>query len=330
MRHARYFGCGMTISLQQIQSAAVRIRHLVRNTPLISDDILSKHVGMSVRLKLESMQHTGSFKIRGASNAVALLTDAEGARGVATHSSGNHALALTTAAKLRSMSCTVVMPKDAPASKRAAVLAAGATIIPCEPTMASREATLAECVARSGATVIPPFDHADVVCGQGTLGLEIVEAWPDVDVIVAPIGGGGMIGGIAVASKGLKPSVAVLAAEPTAVDDAARSKAFGVRQPPTNRPTLADGLRAGIGALTFPLLQDHVDGVVTVSEERIVHWMRFAFEQLKLVVEPSAAVGIAAIASDEFRSLAEKAKWKRVALVICGGNVDLDRLPWIG
>ncbi|MFM7809678.1 MAG: pyridoxal-phosphate dependent enzyme, partial [Planctomycetota bacterium] len=209
------------------------------------------------------------------------------------------------------------------------VAEAGATIVECEPTMASREATLAETVARTGATVVPPFDHADVVNGQGTLGLEIVAEWPEVDVIVAPIGGGGMVGGVAVAAKGRKPGVRVIAAEPEVADDAARSKRSGVRQAPTNAPTLADGLRAGIGAVTLPLLQEFVDEVISVSEDDIARWMRFAFERLKLVIEPSAAVGVAAIRSPAFKALAGQAGWRNAALVICGGNCDLDRLPWL-
>ena len=302
---------------------------MVRHTPLLDGGELSREAGLTVRLKMESFQRTGSFKLRGASNAVALLDEAMGARGVATHSSGNHALALATAARARGFPCTVVMPHDAPKSKRAAVQSAGATIVPCEPTMAARETALAEVVTRTGATVVPPFDHADVVNGQGTIGLEIVQEWPEVDVIVAPIGGGGMVGGTAVAAKGLKPGVTVLAAEPEAVDDAARSRRSGVRQPPTNAPTLADGLRAGIGAVTLPLLQGFVDDVITVSEADIARWMQFAFERLKLVIEPSAAVGVAAMRSPAFRERARAAGWRNAALVICGGNVDLDRLPWL-
>ena len=317
------------ISLQEIEAAAERTAPLVRRTPLIDGGELSREAGVMVRLKLESMQRTGSFKFRGASNAVALLEASAVAGGVATHSSGNHALALATAARARGFACTVVMPADAPRSKRALVTEAGATIVECEPTMASREATLATVVARTGAVVVPPFDHPDVVNGQGTLGLEIVSEWPEVDVIVAPIGGGGMIGGTAVAAKGRKTAVRVVAAEPAVADDAARSKRSGVRQAATNAPTLADGLRAGIGVITLPLLREFVDEVITVSEDEIAQWMRFAFERLKLVIEPSAAVGVAAIRSPAFKAMARQAGWRHAALVICGGNCDLDRLPWL-
>jgi threonine dehydratase/serine racemase len=317
------------VSLAGIERAAERIRGAVRCTPLIDGGELSREAGVEVRLKLESLQRTGSFKFRGASNAVSRIEPDHGARGVATHSSGNHALALAVAARARAFPCTVVMPHDAPRPKREAVERSGATIVTCEPTMASREAALAEVVARTGATVVPPFDHVDVIEGQGTMALEILDAWPEVDAVMAPIGGGGLIGGISVAAKGRKPGIAVLAAEPAAVDDAARSVASGVRQEPTNAPTLADGLRAGIGRITFPIVRECVDRVLTVSEPEIADWMRFAFERLKLVIEPSAAVGVAAIRSPAFKALAKSAGWRRVALVICGGNVDLSNLPWL-
>ena len=317
------------ISLDDVERAAARLRGVARRTPLIDGGELSREAGVEVRLKLESLQRTGSFKFRGASNAVARLDAVRGADGVATHSSGNHALALAVAARARGFPCTVVMPHDAPAPKRDAVARSGATIVECEPTMDSRESTLAEVTARTGASVVPPFDHADVIAGQGTIGLEILEDWPAADAIMAPIGGGGLISGIAVAAKGRRPGIAVLAAEPAAVDDAARSVASGTRQPPTNAATLADGLRAGIGALTFPIVRERVDRILPVEESEIRDWMRFAFERLKLVIEPSAAVGVAAIRSPAFRELARSAGWRRVALVICGGNVDLARLPWI-
>lgn len=317
------------VSLEGIEQAAMRLRGVVRPTPLIDGGELSREAGLEIRLKLESLQRTGSFKFRGASNAVAKLDASTGLQGVATHSSGNHALALAVAARTRGFPCTVVMPHDAPRTKREAVLAAGASIVGCEPTMTARESTLAEIVARTGAVVVPPFDHPDVIEGQGTIGLEILDAWPEVDAVMAPIGGGGLIGGIATATKGRKPDCAVLAAEPAAVDDAARSVASGVRQAPTDGATLADGLRAGIGAITFPLVRERVDRVLTVTEQDIATWMRFAFERLKLVIEPSAAVGVAAVRSREFREMARASGWRRVALVICGGNVDLSRLPWL-
>jgi len=316
------------VSIADVRSAAERLRGHTHVTPLLDGSDLSRHAGLEVRLKMETLQRTGSFKFRGAANAILQLDPADGSRGVATHSSGNHALALATAARAHGFPCTVVMPHDASQGKRRAVQEAGAVVVPCEPTMASREATLAEVVGRSGATVIPPFDHPHVIAGQGTIGLEILEQWPQVDVIVAPVGGGGLVGGTALAAHSIQPRVAVVAAEPAAADDTARSVRSGVRQPPTNAPTLADGLRAGIGSLTLPLVQAHVQQVLTVSEPDIAHWMRFAFDRLKLVIEPSAAVGVAAVAGPEFRDLATSHGWRRVALVLCGGNVDLDRLPW--
>jgi threonine dehydratase/serine racemase len=316
------------ISLSSIRSAAARLKDAARLTPLLDGGELSRETGCEVRLKMESMQRTGSFKFRGACNAVSRLPESTVSHGVATHSSGNHALALATAARARGFPCTVVMPRDAPGAKRRAVEAVGASIETCDPTMQAREAGLAEVVARTGAVVVPPFDHADVISGQGTIGLEILDQWPEVQAVIVPVGGGGLIGGIATAIKALRPQVAVIGAEPTAVDDAARSKTSGVRQPPTNATTLADGLRAGIGTLTFPILRDRVDHVLTVEESDIAGWMRFTFERLKLVIEPSAAVGVAAATGAAFRSLARDAGWRRIVIVICGGNVDLDRLPW--
>jgi threonine dehydratase/serine racemase len=316
------------ISLSSIRSAAARLKGAARLTPLLDGGELSRETGCEIRLKMESMQRTGSFKFRGASNAVSRLPEATASLGVVTHSSGNHALALATAARARGFPCTVVMPRDAPATKRRAVEEAGATIVTCDWTMQAREAGLAEVVARTGAAVVPPFDHADVISGQGTIGLEILDQWPEVQAVVVPVGGGGLVGGIATAIKALRPQVSVIGAEPGAVDDAARSKTSGVRQPPTNATTLADGLRAGIGTLTFPILREHVDHVLTVEESDIAGWMRFTFERLKLVIEPSAAVGVAAATGAAFRTLARDAGWRRVAIVICGGNVDLDRLPW--
>jgi threonine dehydratase len=316
------------VSIADVRSAAERLRGHVRLTPLLEGLDLARHAGLDVRLKMETLQRTGSFKFRGAANAILQLDPADGSRGVATHSSGNHALALATAARAHGLPCTVVMPHDASQGKRRAVQEAGAVVVPCEPTMASREAVLAELVARNGATVVPPFDHPHVIAGQGTIGLEILDQWPQVDVIVAPVGGGGLVGGTALAVRSTQPGVAVVAAEPAAVDDTARSVRSGVRQPPTNAPTLADGLRAGIGSLTLPLVQTHVQQVLTVSEPDIARWMRFVFDRLKLVIEPSAAVGVAAVAGPEFRDLAKSHGWRRVALVLCGGNVDLDRLPW--
>ena len=317
------------VSLASIQEAARRLEGLIRITPLLDGGELSRETGCEVRLKMESMQRTGSFKFRGATNAVARLPESTSDRGVITHSSGNHALALATAARARGFPCTVVMPTDAPATKRLAVQQAGARIVDCEPTMQSREATLAREVAAGGATVIPPFDHADVVSGQGTIGLEVLQQWPEVQAIVVPVGGGGLVGGIATAVKASRPGVAVIGAEPRVADDALRGKASGVRQPPTNAPTLADGLRAGLGTITFPIVRDLVDHVLPVEEVDIAAWMRFAFERLKLVIEASAAVGVAASASPGFKAMARQAGWRRVAIVICGGNTDLHRLPWL-
>jgi threonine dehydratase/serine racemase len=245
---------------------------------------------------------------------------------VVTHSSGNHAQALALAARIRGIPAHIVMPRNAPAVKREAVEGYGGIVYPCEPTVADREATADRVVAATGGTLIPPYNHPDVIAGQGTIGLEILEERPEVAAIVVPIGGGGMISGVALAAKGVKPTVRIVAAEPANADDAARSKASGSIEPIASSTTIADGLRTSLGSLTFPVVRDLVDEVVTVSEEEIVQAMRLVFERAKLVIEPSAAVGVAVALSRRSAVLARVDG--PVAVVLCGGNVDLDALPW--
>jgi threonine dehydratase/serine racemase len=244
---------------------------------------------------------------------------------VVTHSSGNHAQAVALAARLRGIPAHVVMPANAAAVKRQAVEGYGGRVVLCEPTLAAREATAAAVQAETGATLIPPFNHADVIAGQGTVALELLEQAPDLDAVVAPVGGGGLVAGLCVAGQGLSPALRVFAAEPLGADDAARSKAAGTLLPQTGPRTMADGLLTGLGDLTWPLLRDRVECVVTVREEEIVAAMRLVWERAKLVIEPSAAVAVAAVLSAEFRALEGL---RRVGVVLSGGNVDLDRLPF--
>ncbi|MFM8699226.1 MAG: pyridoxal-phosphate dependent enzyme, partial [Phycisphaerales bacterium] len=260
-----------------------------------------------------------------ATSAVQALGEAEARRGVVTHSSGNHALALATAAGARGIPAHVVMPVDASDVKRRAVIAAGATVHGCGPTAAER-AAMCDAVAReTGATVIPPYDHPHVIAGQGTVGVEIAEQVPEAATVVVPVGGGGLIGGIAVALRALRPGIRIIGAEPSLADDAAESRRTGRIAPQRPPVSIADGLRAPLGALTFPLVRDLVDDIVVVDERAIVDAMRFAFERAALVIEPSAAVGLAALASgkcggDESRP---------TVVVLCGAHVDLSRLPWL-
>jgi threonine dehydratase len=220
------------------------------------------------------------------------------------------------------------MPHNAPAAKRGAVEAFGASVVECEPTLEAREAALAKVVAQSGAAFVSPYNNADVIAGQGTIGLEILEDLPEVDAIVVPVGGGGLISGIAVAAKGRRNQVAIIGAEPAIADDASRSKRSGVMQPSTNALTIADGLRGALGTLTFPVVRELVDRIEVVDEQEIARSMRFAWERLKLTIEASAAVGVAVVRSPAFIALASERKWRSVAVIFCGGNVDLDHLPW--
>ena len=318
-------GAAYAATLADVRAARERIAPFIRRTPLHTSRQLDERAGIEVFLKCEIFQRTGSFKARGATNAVRKLDDAAAARGVVTHSSGNHAQALAWAAASRGIASHVVMPTNAPATKRAAVIAYGGRVVDCEPTLQARESTAAAVVAETGGTLIPPFDHPDVIAGQGTMALELVEDIADLDAVVVPVGGGGMITGITLALRELAPRVRVIGAEPLAADDAARSKAAGERILQTDPRTVADGLRTSLGALTWPVVRDLVSSISTPTEDEIVAAMRFVFERVKLVIEPSAAVGVAVVLGDALR---KDPTLRKVAVILCGGNVDLDRLPW--
>ena len=311
--------------LSAVRAVAARTAEYVHRTPVITCATLDRLAGCRLFFKCENLQKVGAFKFRGACNAVMHLPDAVAARGVVTHSSGNHAQALALAARLRGLTAHIVMPRDASPVKRRAVEDYGGRVVPCAPTLADRETTAAAVVADTGATMIPPYDHPDIIAGQGTVALELLEQVPALDVLVAPVGGGGLISGICVAAKGLAPSIRVVAAEPSGADDAARSKAAGRLLPQLAPNTIADGLRTSLGELTWPIIRDHVDRVITVSDAETVRALRLFWERAKLIIEPSAAVAVAAVLSDTFnRGVAAR----RVGVVLSGGNVDLDSLPW--
>jgi threonine dehydratase/serine racemase len=286
---------------------------------------LDRLAGRSLFFKCEHLQKVGAFKFRGACNAVWRLVPEVAARGVVTHSSGNHAQALALAARMRGIPAHIVMPNNAAAVKRRAVEGYGARVIPCAPTLAARESTAAAVLGETGATLIPPYNHSDVIAGQGTAGLELLEQVTGLDALVAPVGGGGLLAGVCIAAKALDPAIRVLGAEPAGADDAARSKALGVLIPQTEPHTIADGLLTSLGDLTWPVIRDQVDGIITVSEEEIRIAMRLAWERGKLLIEPSAAVALAAVLAPDFRTLAGA---HRVGVILSGGNVDLERLPW--
>jgi threonine dehydratase len=310
-------------TLADIQQAATRIKPYAHRTPVLTCSSVDDLVDAAVFCKCENFQRVGAFKFRGACNTVFSLSEAEAARGVATHSSGNHGAALALAAGLRGIKAWVVMPKTSSAVKKAAVASYGASIVLCEPTQAAREATLAQVIQETGATFVHPYNDPRVIAGQGTAALELLEDVPALDIVMTPVGGGGLLSGTALAVTALSPGTQIIAAEPAGADDAYRSLQSGSIQPSVNPQTIADGLLTSLGDLTFAIIQQYVTQIVTVSEDAIVRAMRYVWERMKIVIEPSAAVPMAALL-DKRLTVASK----RVGVILSGGNVDLDRLPW--
>ncbi|MBI4965011.1 MAG: pyridoxal-phosphate dependent enzyme [Desulfomonile tiedjei] len=310
-------------TINEIRQAAERIRPYAHRTPVLTCASLDRQVGAKVFLKCENLQKVGAFKFRGACNAVFSLTDTEAARGVVTHSSGNHAQALALAARLRGIQAYIVMPHNAPAVKTAAVEAYGGKITFCEPTLEARESMLEKVLAETGATVVHPYNNYQVMAGQGTATLELLQDFPDLEVVVTPVGGGGLLSGTAIAAMELSPGIRVIAAEPEQADDAFRSLAAGRIIPSANPQTIADGLRGSLGDLTFPIIQRRVEQIVTVSEPGIVAAMKFVWERAKIIIEPSAAVAVGALWERKIDLTG-----LRVGVILSGGNVDLDKLPW--
>jgi len=316
---------GLEVQLAAIRAARARIAPHVHVTPVLTSSRLDAQLGARLFFKCENFQKAGAFKARGAFNAVLSLSDEEAAKGVVTHSSGNHAAALSLAARTRGIPAYIVMPTSTVRAKQEAVAAYGGQVTLCAPTLAAREAAAAEIVARTGARMVHPYDDEAVIAGQGTVALELVEQVPDLDVIICPVGGGGLMSGTALAVKGLNLQALVIGAEPAGADDAWRSLDAGKLIPQTDPRTIADGLRASLSPRTFGVMMDHVGGVLTAPEEAIIEATRLIWRILKIVVEPSAAVPLAAL-------LAHRADlpFQRFGLILTGGNVDLDRLPWMG
>jgi len=311
-------------TLADIRQAADRIRPFAHRTPVLTCASIDRETGTRVFFKCENLQKVGAFKFRGAANAVLSLTGDEIARGVATHSSGNHAQALALAARLRGAAATIVMPRTSPAVKKAAVAGYGARIVFCEPTLAAREAALAEVVAATGAHVVHPYDDDRVIAGQGTAALELLADVPDLDVVMTPVGGGGLLSGTSIAVAALAPRVRVIGAEPEMADDAFRSLQTGSIQPSVNPRTVADGLLTSLSPRTFAIIRQNVERIVTVGEAAIITAMKFVWERAKIVIEPSAAVPVGALWERKV-DLAGL----RVGIILSGGNVDLDKLPWL-
>ncbi len=316
------------LSIKDIREAHARIRSRINRTPVMSSETLNAQTatgtrGASLFFKCENFQKIGAFKARGATNAVFMLSDEEAKHGVATHSSGNHAAALARAAKLRGIPAYIVMPHNVPKAKQESVRRYGAKVEFCEPTLAAREATVARVMSETGAQLVHPFDDVRVMAGQGTATLELLDEQPGLDLVLAPIGGGGLLSGTVTAAKGVKPGIRVIGVEPAGADDAFRSFHGGARVPMLHPQTIADGLRGALADSTFAVIRGNVDDVVTVSEGAIVQAMRAIWEVMKIIVEPSAAVPYAAILEKKIDVAGQ-----RVGIILTGGNLDLDSLPW--
>jgi threonine dehydratase len=311
------------LDLIAIRAAHERIRAYIKRTPVLTSSRMDEASGASLFFKCENFQKIGAFKARGATNAVFSLDDATAPRGVATHSSGNHGAAVARAAKLRGIPAHIVMPSNSAKVKIRAVEGYGAHVVFCEPTDKAREATCADLIAKTGATLIHSFENEHVIAGQGTAAVEFLEDIPDLDLVMCPIGGGGLLSGTAVAAKSMRPNVKVIAVEPQNVDDAAQSFRAGRIIHTEKKFTIADGLRTNVGEPNFAVIRRYVDDIVTVSEEAIISAMRTIWETMKIIIEPSAAVTYAAIVEGKIDIAG-----RRVGIILTGGNVDLDALPW--
>ncbi len=309
--------------LSDLQGALARIRAIAHRTPVLTSRSLDEILGAWVSFKCENFQRVGAFKFRGAANAVRSLSEEEAARGVATHSSGNHAQALALAARLRGIPAHIVMPEGSPRVKVAAVRGYGGRIVFCDNNQQARELALAEVVRETGAVFVHPYDDPRVIAGQATSCMELLEEVPDLDLVLAPVGGGGLLSGTALACRYLAPRTRVIGTEPAAADDAFRSVRDGVIYPSVDPRTIADGLRTSLGKLPFQIICSSVAEIVTVSEQAIVEAMRLVWERMKIVIEPSAAVPVAALLEGKVR-----APGSRIGVILSGGNVDLGNLPW--
>jgi threonine dehydratase len=309
--------------LSDIQNAHSRIAPFIHYTPVLTSSAIDEIAGLRLFFKCENLQKVGAFKYRGATNAVMCLTEKEASKGVATHSSGNHAAALALAAKKRGISCYVVMPRTAPKPKIEAVRHYGAEITFCEPTLSSREETLKTIIDKTGAAMIHPYDNFQVICGQGTAAMELLEEVQDLDLLFVPVGGGGLLSGSALAAKGMNPKIKVIGCEPANADDAFRSFHSGVIQPSVNPRTIADGLLTSLSELTFTLIRKYVDEIYTVPEESIISAMQLVWQRMKIIIEPSSAVPLAVVLDNK-----QAFTGKRAGIIISGGNVDLLNLPF--
>ena len=310
-------------ALDDIRSAHKRIKPFIHLTPVLTSQQLNKIFDCELYFKCENFQKVGAFKFRGATNAILSLPDNQKKLGVVTHSSGNHAAALALAAKMNDVKAYIVMPESAPEVKKIAVAGYGAEITFCKPTLQSREETARNIMEKKGATLIHPFDNYDVICGQGTAALELLNEKPDLDIIVAPIGGGGLMSGTSTSVKGINKKIGVIGAEPLNANDAWRSFKSGKLIPSVNPLTVADGLLTSLSELTFSIIRKNVDDIFTAKEESIIDCMLLIWERMKIIIEPSSAT-VAAIIKENPGVF----QGKKIGLIISGGNVDFRKLPF--
>jgi threonine dehydratase len=299
------------------------IRDYIHHTPVLTSKSIDTIFNSKIYFKCENFQKVGAFKFRGATNAILSLSEDEAGKGVGTHSSGNHAAALSLAARMKGIPAYIVMPRTAPEIKIKAVKGYGGKITFCEPTLESRETTMKKVLEKTNAVFIPPYNHFDIISGQGTAAMELIEDTGNLDIVMAPVGGGGLISGTVTAVRGMSPETKVIAVEPANADDAFRSFHAGRIIPSLNPHTIADGLLTSLGTLTFAIIKNKLDDIITVSESSIIYAMRMIWERMKIIVEPSAAVPLAALVEGKMDF-----SGKRIGIILSGGNVDLNKLPF--
>lgn len=310
-------------TFDDIEDAYVRIEPYIHMTPVLTSSAINKITGAEIFFKCENFQKVGAFKFRGACNAVFGLSDVEAAKGVATHSSGNHAAALALAAKMRGIHAYIVMPKNSPQIKKNAVGSYGGIITFCEPNLPAREETLKKILLESGAIMVHPYNQKEVIAGQGTCALEFMEQQSNLDCIITPVGGGGLLSGTSITARYLNPEIEIIGAEPKGADDAYQSFMNKRYIPVDKTNTIADGLLTSLGNLTFEIISENVDAIITAPDSSIVQAMRLIWERMKIIVEPSSAVALAIILDNK-----ADFKGKKVGVILSGGNVDLEKLPF--
>ena len=312
-------------SIDDIRAAAGRIKGVGHRTPILTSQTLDEMAGRKLFFKCENLQKVGAFKLRGGWNAVSMLSDEEAANGVCTHSSGNHAQAIAFSAMKRGITSYIVMPNNVPDVKLDAVKGYGANITLCEPTLEARKKTLDEIAKKTGAQVVHPFNNPNVIAGQGTAALEMIEDLGTLDAIIAPIGGGGLMSGTCIATRNLLPEAKLFGAEPAGADDAYHSLKQGKIIPQTNPDTICDGLLTSLGEYTWNILKDHLEAIYTVTDDEVINAMRLVWERMKIIIEPSSATAVAVVLKSEFKALKGLEK---VGIILTGGNVELSKLPF--